>query len=90
MLTKELITQISEQTGSTKKRTEELLNATTSVIVENLLNGKNVILQGLGSFEVKTKNARTIVHPKTGERTAVPAKQQIVFKPTASSKNDFK
>ena len=42
MLTKDLITEIAAQTGMTKRRTEELLNATTNVVVENLLQGKSV------------------------------------------------
>ena len=56
MLTKDLITEIAAQTGMTKRRTEELLNATTNVVVENLLQGKSVQLQGLGALEIKEKS----------------------------------
>lgn len=93
MLTKDLITEIAAQTGMTKRRTEELLNATTNVVVENLLQGKSVQLQGLGALEIKEKSARIVVHPRTGERTEVPAKQQLVLRPTAGIKellNDTK
>lgn len=86
MLTKDLITEIATQTGMTKRRTEELLDATTAIVVENLLQGKAVQLQNLGSLEVKEKGARTIVHPRTGERTIVPAKQQLILRPTAGVK----
>ena len=86
MLTKDLIAEIATQTVMTKRRTEELLNATTTVVVENLLQGKSVQLQNLGSLEVKEKSARTIVHPRTGERTKVPAKQQLILRPTAGIK----
>ncbi len=86
MLTKDLIAEIATQTGMTKRRTEELLDATTGVVVENLLQGRSVQLQGLGALEIKDKSARTIVHPKTGERTVVPAKQQLILRPTASIK----
>ena len=86
MLTKDLITEIATQTGLTKKRTEELLNATTSIVVENLLKGNSVQLQNLGTLEVKEKNARVMVHPKTGERKLVPARKQLVLKPTTSAK----
>ena len=84
MLTKDLITEIATQTGLTKKRTEELLN--TSIVVENLLKGNSVQLQNLGTLEVKEKNARVMVHPKTGERKIVPARKQLVLKPTTSAK----
>lgn len=86
MLTKDLITEIATQTGMTKRRTEELLTATTSVVVENLLQGRAVQLQNLGTLEIKEKNARTIVHPKTGERNIVPARKQLVMRPTAAMK----
>ena len=90
MSTKDLITEIAVQTGFTKKRIEELLSATTSVVLENLLQGKSVQLQGIGSLEVKAKNARTFVHPKTGERSVVPAKKQLVLKPAVTLKEVLK
>ena len=86
MLTKDLIAEIATQTGMTKRRTEELLNATTSVVVGKLLHGDSVQLQGLGALEIKEKGARIVVHPKTGERTTVPAKKQLVLRPTAGIK----
>lgn len=90
MLTKDLITEIATQTGLTKRRTEELLSATTSIVLENLLQGKAVQLLNIGSLEVKEKNARIIVHPKTGERNVVPAKKQLVLRPTAAMKDILK
>ena len=53
MLTKDLISEIAAQTNMTKRRTEELLSATTSVLVENLLQGKAIQLQNLGTLEIK-------------------------------------
>lgn len=90
MLTKDLISEIATQTGLTKRRTEELLSATTSIVLESLLQGKSVQLMNIGSLEVKEKNARIIVHPKTGERTEVPAKKQLVLRPTATMKDILK
>lgn len=86
MLTKDLITEIAVQTGFTKRRVEELLNATTSVVLENLLQGKSVQLHNIGSLEVKEKSARAFVHPKTGERSVVPAKKQLILRPNVAMK----
>lgn len=86
MLTKDLITEIATKTGLTKKRTEELLNATTSIVVENLLKGNAVQLQNLGTLEVKEKKERVMVHPKTGERKLVPSRKQLVLRPTTTVK----
>ena len=90
MLTKELLGKIAEETGLNKKRTEELLAASNSVIRENLMSGNAVQLQGLGSMEIKTKKERTMVHPRTGERTIVPSKNQLVFHPASGIKDEFK
>ena len=90
MLTKELISQISEGSGLSKKDAEQLLATTTAILRENLMDGKAIQLQGLGTLEVKERKARAIVHPKTGERTIAPSKNQLVFKPTVSIKDELK
>lgn len=90
MLTKEIIANIADATGLTKKRTTDLLNAANAVIIESLMNDQAVPLQGLGTLEVKQRNERTIVHPKTGVRSVIPSKKQISFRPTASMKDQFK
>lgn len=90
MLTKDLIGKIAEQTGLSKKRIEELLNANNAILRETLMDGKAVQLQSLGTLEIKQRSERTIVHPRTGVRTEVPAKNQLVFKPAADLKNELK
>lgn len=90
MLTKDLINNIAGATGMTKRHVTELMSATNAVIIESLMSDKAVPLQGLGTLEVKQKNERVIVHPRTGERNIVPAKKQISFRPTANLKEEFK
>lgn len=90
MVTKELIAKIAESTGMTKKHTEELLDATTQVLLEAVCAGQSVQLQGLGALETKERAARTIVHPGTGERSVVPAKLQINFRPSLAIKEEIK
>ena len=90
MLTKDLIGLIAGASGLSKKETEHLLNTTTAVVRENLMASKSIQLQGLGALEIKERKARTIVHPKTGERTIVPSKNQLVFRPMANLKDELK
>ena len=52
--------------------------------------GKSIQLQGLGTLDVKARKARTIVHPRTGERSVIPQKNQLVFKPVANMKDELK
>ena len=90
MKTKDLIQHIASSTSLTKTRTEELLNATVSVLQKELLAGKSVQLQNFGTMEIKRKNAREVVHPQTKERTIVPEKMQLTFKPNQSTKEQLK
>ena len=90
MKTKELIQHIASTTSMTKTRTEELLNATVAVLQNELLAGKSVQLQNFGILEMKRKNARVVVHPQTKERTVVPEKMQLSFKPNQSPKEQLK
>lgn len=90
MLTKELISLISQETGLSKKETEQLLSSTTAVMRENLIAGNAIQLQGIGSLEVKERKERTIVHPKTGKRTVSPSRQQVAFKPVNNLKETIK
>ena len=89
MKTKDLIQHIATSTSMTKTRTEELLEATVAVLQKELLNGATVQLQNLGSLEMKKRCARVVVHPKTQERTEIPEKMQLVFKPNQAIKDIF-
>ncbi len=90
MLTKDLINNIAEATGMTKRHVTELLSVTNSVIIESLMSDQAVPLQGFGTLELKQKNERVIVHPRTGERNIVPAKKQISFRPSVYLKDNLK
>ena len=73
-----------------KKDTEYLLSTMNAIIRENLMAEKAIQLQGLGVFEIKERQARVVVHPRTGERTEVPSKNQLVFRPVANIKDELK
>ena len=90
MLTKEFISLIGQETGMSKKETEQILSATTAVLRESLMAGKAIQLQGMGTLEVKERKARTIVHPRTGERSISPSRKQIAFKPVNNLKDTLK
>jgi DNA-binding protein HU-beta len=90
MKTKELIQQIATKTSKSKSHTEDLLNAIVAVLQKHLLDGKSVQLQNFGSMEMKRKNARVVIHPQTKERTMIPEKLQLVFKPNQQIKDQLK
>ncbi len=90
MTTKELISDVAAASGISKAEVAQLVNATSELLTETLLQGTNVHIQDFGDFEMRDKKERITVHPKTGERTLTPAKKQIVFKQTPKLKANIK
>ena len=76
----ELIAQIAEKSGLSKKDAEKALAATVDAITEAVSNGDKVQLVGFGSFEVKQREARIGRNPKTKEAIEIPAARVPVFK----------
>ena len=90
MTQKELISETAKSLDMTKVQTEQLLNATSELIIQALLDGKSVMIQNFGTLEVKQKNERVTVHPKTGVRTLTPPKLQVNFKANPNLKEELK
>lgn len=76
----ELIAQIAEKSGLSKKDAEKALAATVDAITEAVSAGDKVQLVGFGSFEVKRREARVGRNPKTKEAIEIPATRVPVFK----------
>ncbi|RSL32416.1 HU family DNA-binding protein [Salibacterium salarium] len=77
----ELINQVSEQAGLSKKDTEAAVNATLETIEESLKSGDKVQLIGFGNFEIRERAAREGRNPQTGETMKIPASKVPAFKP---------
>ena len=76
----ELIDAIKETTGLSKKDSEKALTAALDAIVNAVAAGEKVQLTGFGTFEQRTRNARTGVDPRTGKSIEIPASKVPAFK----------
>ena len=76
----ELVIALAEKTQMTKKDSEAALVAALDAITAALAEGERVQLVGFGSFEVKKREARTGLNPKTLEKIEIPASKAPVFK----------
>lgn len=83
----ELIAQVAEKTGLSKKDTESVINAAVDTIATTMAQGDKVQLSGFGIFEVKDRQARVGRNPKTKEAIEIPASRQPVFKPSKALKD---
>lgn len=76
----ELIAALATKTGMAKKNAEVALNGVLDVITEAMTKSDKVQLIGFGTFEAKTRPARTARNPRTGEAVKIAASKAPVFK----------
>ena len=76
----ELVANVAEKAGLTKKDAEKALGAVIESIEEALVEGDKIQLIGFGTFEVKDRAARTGRNPQTGKEIDIPASKSPVFK----------
>lgn len=76
----ELATKMAEKAGLKKTEAEKALKAFIDTVTEELVNGGDVRLVGFGTFDVKTREARTGVNPRTGEKMDIASSKAPRFK----------
>ena len=76
----ELVGQIAQKSGLTKKDSEIALNAFIESVQGALKANDKVQLVGFGTFEVRQRNARKGRNPQTGKEITIPASKAPVFK----------
>ena len=86
----ELINQIAQKAGLTKKDAGNALAALTSTITEELKTGEKVTIFGLGTFEVRERAARKGINPLTKEAIEIAASKAPVFKAGKAFKDAIK
>lgn len=82
----ELIDAVADKSGMTKKDSEKAVNAVMDVIQDALTKGDKVSLVGFGTFEVRSRAARTGRNPQTKEEIKIPATRVPAFRAGKSLK----
>ena len=77
----ELVEELVNQTGLTKRASREAIDAVISVISDCLGRGERVTLVGFGTFQVMKRKARRGRNPQTGETIQIVGKKVPKFKP---------
>lgn len=76
----ELVAKVAEKSGLTKKDTEKVVAAVIESIVEAVKNDEKVQLIGFGTFELRSRAARTGRDPRTNKPIDIPACKVPAFK----------
>ena len=76
----ELITEIADLTGQPKTQVSETLSAMLHSITGAVAKGEKVTLVGFGTFERRTRKARTGRNPRTLAPLRIPASKVPSFR----------
>jgi DNA-binding protein HU-beta len=76
----DLVSNIAEKSGLTKKDVETVVNGVLGEITEALTKGDKVQFVGFGTFETRERAGRTGRNPQTGDTIEIPAATVPAFK----------
>ena len=76
----ELVNKIAAKADCSKKDAEKALNAVVDSIEEALTAGEKITLVGFGTFEVKCRDAKEGINPRTKEKMVCPPSKTAGFK----------
>ena len=85
----DLISQVADRTGLSKKQASDAFDATMESIESSIADAKpgdSVRVPGLGTFTVRERAARVGRNPQTGEAINIPASRSVGFKASKSLK----
>lgn len=85
----EFLKSIATKANFTAKEANAAYDAFVDTVVEALQAGDKIQLVGFGSFELKTKAARTGINPQTKAKVKIPASKAPVMKFGKSFKDLF-
>ncbi|MDD9801877.1 MAG: integration host factor subunit alpha [Deltaproteobacteria bacterium] len=78
----DLVVQLYEQVGFSKKESAELVEHIFDAIKQRLANGEKVKIASFGNFVVREKAPRRGRNPQTGASIVIGARRVLTFKPS--------
>jgi len=82
----ELVAEVAQKAGLTKKDTAVAIDTMIDVITETLAKGESVSFIGFGTFSTSQRAEREGINPSTKERMMIPAFTVAKFKVGAKLK----
>lgn len=76
----DIIQNVYEKLGFSKKESAEIVEAAFDIIKDSLAQGEVVKISGFGNFVVKEKRSRRGRNPQTGEEISITARRVLTFK----------
>ncbi|MBQ8542178.1 MAG: HU family DNA-binding protein [Bacteroidaceae bacterium] len=89
MNNKEFISKLAKRCGISPAEAVAGVESFVTVITDRLKDNDQLNVSGFGVFEVKMRNERVSVNPKTGQRFLVPPKIVPAFRSSNKLKDKF-
>lgn len=78
----EIIEQIYEKVGFSKKESAEIVELVFDLMKETLEKGNKIKISGFGNFVVRQKRPRIGRNPQTGESIEISSRKVLTFRPS--------
>ena len=82
MKKKDLISEISKNTGIEQMAVHAVLDQFTALVKKKVADGETVVFRGFGSFLIKKRAARVARNIQKNKTIMVPAKKIAYFRPS--------
>jgi integration host factor subunit alpha len=79
--------RVQERVGISEQDAEHLLERILNLLKSTLQSGKEIAITGFGKFRVRSKDARNVRIPRTGEEMLIPARRVVTFHASSLLKN---
>lgn len=76
----EIVAMVADKIDVSRRDAEIAVDTFLDAICEALAEGDKVVISGFGTFEVRTRVARTGRNPRTGEEISIPEQKTPAFK----------
>lgn len=90
MNNKDFVSALAKKTNMTTKETQKKIEEMLDLFVDKLTDDNDIVVHGLGTFEVKQKNERIMANPSTGKKLLVPPKRVLNLKVSNTLKEKVK
>jgi integration host factor subunit alpha len=78
----DIVENIYEKVGFSKKEVAKIVETIFDLIKENLQNEEKIKISGFGNFIVRKKRARRGRNPQTGDDIQITPRRILTFKPS--------
>lgn len=75
----QLAEKLFDNIGLNKRETKDMVDAFFDLIMQELVQGRDVKISGFGNFQLRSKSPRPGRNPRTGELISIEARRVVTF-----------